>query len=378
MNQVDKIVESLGKKKNKSIVSNLLSSSQCHICHEILNVPMMLSCGHNYCYMCLKSWFKTNETRSLGCPDCRKSVDTTPVFNLFLDHQLKFILVLAKEKGTDPKWDQTLSEREQDEEIYKNDATKDTLFANVFKNSTLSVVDMDDDGIPRCGNCHWELDPDDMDEDENVCPHCHYRIRNDVTAADSENVMGNSARSIANDLRRRTEEYSEGEYDEIVDDIRRFSDSDLESEGDASEHEQSGNRNTTLHDDEAIDEDANSRSENEDELEEEHDSDLDSFIENDEEDDHEETIESEDDEPSIVSKKRKYVVLDDANSSDQDSDFYEHNDHEGFVSGDSLDDASDHDNGKHAASSDKDEEEEEEAGSKKRRRRAQVVLSDDE
>lgn len=378
MNQVDKIVEGLGKKKNKNIVSNLLSSSQCHICHEILNVPMMLSCGHNYCYMCLKSWFKTNETRSLGCPDCRKSVDTTPVLNLFLDHQLKFILTLAKEKGTDSKWDQTLAEREQDEAIFKTDAAKDNLFANVFKNSTLSVVDMDDDGIPRCGNCHWELDPDDMDEDENVCPHCHYRIRNDVTTADSENVMGNSARSIANDLRRRTEEYSEGEYDEIVDDIRRFSDSDLESEGDASEHEHSGNRNIALHDDEAIDEDANSRSENEDELEEEHDSDLDSFIENDEEDNNGDMVDSEAEEPSTTSRKRKYVVLDDANSSDQDSDFYEHNDDEGFVSGDSLDNGSDDEgdpeNEEKASSSDN----EEDAGSIKRRRRAQVVLSDDE
>ncbi|CAL9731096.1 hypothetical protein MOUN0_L01002 [Monosporozyma unispora] len=388
MNQADKIVENLGKKKNKTIVTNLLSSSQCHICHEILNIPIMLSCGHNYCYMCLKSWFKTNENRLLGCPDCRKSVDVTPAFNLFLDHQLKFILNLVKEKGVDSKWDQTLSEREQDEAIYKNDVAKDMLFANVFKNSTLSVVDMDDDGIPRCGNCHWELDPDDMDEEENVCPHCHYRIRNNVAPADSENVMSGSVRSIANDLRRRAEEYSEGEYDDIIDDIRRYSDSDLESGvDDYISHEDSANRNMSLHDNEAIDEDANSKSENEDELEEEHDSEMDSFIENDEEDNDEEIMDSED-EPSSMSRKRKYSVLDDdeenqinndANSSEQDSDFYEHNEDEGFVSGDSLDDGSDNEVAQNDQEMDEAESEnEEDVSSRKRSRRGQVVLSDDE
>lgn len=383
MNQIDTLIQNLGKNKNKKIVNNLLSQSQCHICHEILNIPMMVACGHNYCYMCLKSWFKTNETSSMGCPDCRKTVDTVPVFNLFLDHQLRFIFELVEEQIKSDKWDKFLSERKQDEGVYKTDVEKDLLFANVFKNSTLSVIDMDDDGIPRCGNCHWELDPDDIDEDDNVCPHCHFRIRNNITTGDSENVMGNSARTIANDIRRHAEEYSEGEYEEIVDDIRRFSDSDLESDSD-NENESNSGRNrtrTTLHDDEAIDEDEKDEHDEEDEEEEENDSEMDDFIENDEGGE-----DSDDSDTSVRNqRKRKFAVLDESdeedmihgngNSSEHDSDFYEHNDDEGFVSGDSLDegDASD-------VNSEQDVSiiEIEDEPTVKRVRKSPMVLSDDE
>lgn len=394
MNQIENLLQSLSKKKNKKIVENLLSSSQCHICHELINVPMMLTCGHNYCYMCLKNWFKTNETRKLGCPDCRKVVEVIPVFNTFLDNQLKFVLdLLTKDNGSkNSKWVQLLSERQEDETIYKNDIVKDIIFANVFKNSTLAVIDMDDDGIPRCGNCHWELDPDDMDSDEedNVCPHCHYRIRNNVVnGGNSENVMSNSARNITNNLRRHEDEYSEGEYEEIIEEIRRFSDSDLEDNSEEEEDKKSNKTNDSgkrqrrgeetqeIYDYEAIDENSDNGDEEEDEKEDsddEHDSDLDSFIESDEE--------ISDDGKSKSRRKRKHSKLfydEDAednrreDSNDSNSDFYEHNDGDGFVSGDSLDD-NELNSGDQIPSSDN----EEFISSRKRLRKAQVMTSDEE
>lgn len=395
MNQVENLIQSLNKKKNKKIVENFLSSLQCHICHELINVPMMLTCGHIYCYMCLKNWFKTNETRKLGCPDCRKVVEVVPIFNVFLDNQLKFILdlIINDNQSKSSEWGKLLLERKEDETIYKNDIAKDTIFANVFKNSTLAIIDMDDDGIPRCGNCHWELDPDDMDDDEgeNLCPHCHYRIRNDViTGGNSENVMSNSARNITNNLRGHEYEYSEGEYEEIIDEIRRFSDSDLEDDSDEEEENDKKNdrrirkrkRKDTgeLYDEEAIDEDYDSSNEEkkDKEEEEEHDSDLDSFVASDDElseaeesksnrkREHSKLIEDKGSEDS----KREY-------SSDYNSDFYEHNDGDGFVSGDSLN------NGSSIESNSDDHrtlssDNEGFVSSRKRLRKAQVMTSDEE
>ena len=401
MNQVENIIQSLSKKKNKKIVENFLLSSQCHICHELINVPMMLVCGHNYCYMCLKNWFKTNETRKLGCPDCRKVVEVVPVFNLFLNNQLKFVLdlIIQDDESKNSKWNKLLLERQEDETIYKNDMVKDTIFANVFKNSTLAVVDMDDDGIPRCGNCHWELDPDDMDDDEegNICPHCHYSIRNDVVnGGNSENVMSNSARSIASSLRGHEDEYSEGEYEEIVEEIRRLSDSDLEddSEEEEEEEEESSGKHSRegrkrgkseMYDNEAIDEDSDNGNENEyaDEYDE-RDSDLDSFVESDEELSNNGVLDSENKEYNSE-RKRKHSKLfyeedsEDDNMehfSDNSSDFYEYNDEDGFVSGDSLDNGSDNESNieKQPYSSDN----EEFISSRKRIRRVQVLASDEE
>lgn len=404
MSQIANILDQLGKKRNVKIVKNLLDHAQCHICHELLTMPMMLTCGHNYCYLCLKNWFTVNESKKLGCPDCRMDVDSAPQWNLFVDQQIKFIIELIvadfkdnrdintdelkDDKDDDQNkaskyWIKLNTDRTNDIRQYESDKKHDKLFDNVFKNSTLSVVDMDDDGIPRCGNCHWEIDPDDMiDDDDNVCPHCHYRIRNRVVTGNSNSTLDhNSVRDrnsnsenirLIRGNRVNADEYSEGEYEEIVDEIEQYNDSDLDS--DDSENENGNRRQNIMLDDEA-NEDSNEEYEYDedkayglntqkakekieefeierelDAMENEHDSELDSFIENDDDDAGEDDIDEDMDEDildndEIMTKKRKYATIkDDENEDDDDdstdSEFYE-NQSDSFVSGDSLAEDSD-------------------------------------
>lgn len=380
MSQIAKILDQLGKKRNAKVVNNLLDHSQCHICHELLTVPMMLTCGHNYCYLCLKNWFTVNESKKLGCPDCRMDVENIPQWNLFVDQQIKFVVELIMIDFKDDQksssavstyWNKLNNDRINDSKQYEIDKKQDKLFDNVFKNSTLSVVDMDDDGIARCGNCHWEIDPDDMvDDDDNVCPHCHYRIRNRVISGNSnstrdDETSNNNNDGSSNSIRQirgnrvNVDEYSEGEYEEIVDEIQQYNDSDLDS--DDSDIANIGNGNVAVddeareaEDDEEYDEDKayglKSRDMKRkmeeieielelDDVENDYDSDLDSFIErDDEEEEEEEEGNFDEDQDKVVHRKRKYATIQDDEETDKsssDSEFYE-NQSDSFASGDSL------------------------------------------
>lgn len=208
------------------------------------------------------------------------------------------------------------------------------------------MADDSDDGITRCSNCHWELDPDEV-EDGNVCPHCNARIRNYAGGRDEFDE----------------EEYSEGELDEIRESMRRRREDrfastnpfanrdDVSSEDDDSSEEEpmrehiplgrwarSHNRSIAV---DAVDDEDDE--EEDEEEEEEMDSDLKDFIEDDEDDEDEDGSRRN----LVLSalKNRHVIITDDeeeeqrrhaTEEEDRDSDFYEHND-DGFVSGDSLD-----------------------------------------
>ncbi|XP_048024768.1 E3 ubiquitin-protein ligase TRIM35-like [Megalobrama amblycephala] len=51
----------------------------CPVCHEIFNVPVLLSCSHSFCKECLQQFWRTKETQE--CPVCRRrsSRDEPPV-----------------------------------------------------------------------------------------------------------------------------------------------------------------------------------------------------------------------------------------------------------------------------------------------------------
>lgn len=356
------------KKFQKLIVFNLLEACQCGICHEFLSVPMMISCGHNYCYRCLKNWFMTNVNKELNCPNCRESVVNEPCLNLMIEQTLASLFEVLKarkkkmfkEEKERADLDELLRERFDDSFYHKNDKNQGTLFDGVFKNSAVAIADADDDGIPRCSNCHWELEPEDM-EDENICPHCHARIRNNASSLGNPNSINLNGRPT---MMGNRDDYSDGEYDQIVDEIRSYNPSDVDSSGESDSSESVGYG----HEDR----------EEEDENKEEHDSDLDSFVVDDDEEEG-----AGDSVNGAINLAANQGPVNLSSEEDKDSDFYEHHDSDGFVSGDSL---AESDNEapviqKRPVILDDEDDDDEDVVSvnqRSKRQRRELVLSDDE
>lgn len=55
---------------------------RCPVCHEVFKDPVILSCSHSFCKLCLKRWW--NEKRLKQCPVCRRPPRGEPLCNLAL------------------------------------------------------------------------------------------------------------------------------------------------------------------------------------------------------------------------------------------------------------------------------------------------------
>ncbi|CUM64232.1 uncharacterized protein PRCAT00001826001 [Priceomyces carsonii] len=134
----------------------------------MMHVPFVLACGHSFCYDCLNSWFDNK----LNCPTCRFELEQPPVLNIVLKDISKVIsdLIIDTIDNADGK----SKLKEQRSEALKNfeyDQKKNHLFGDVFKTSAVTLIDRSD-GVPRCGNCHWEAHG-------SVCLHCGMRFRSE-------------------------------------------------------------------------------------------------------------------------------------------------------------------------------------------------------
>lgn len=49
----------------------------CRVCIRLLYEPYTISCGHTFCYSCLRQWFDRDPTHKT-CPDCRNEVVHAP------------------------------------------------------------------------------------------------------------------------------------------------------------------------------------------------------------------------------------------------------------------------------------------------------------
>nr|XP_055075341.1 E3 ubiquitin/ISG15 ligase TRIM25-like [Misgurnus anguillicaudatus] len=73
------------RRRNKSLnESQLMSSSsdpmteelQCSICLDVYNDPVSTSCGHNFCKICLNTYWDNSENSS--CPNCKETFNKRP------------------------------------------------------------------------------------------------------------------------------------------------------------------------------------------------------------------------------------------------------------------------------------------------------------
>ncbi|AMD22395.1 HGR056Cp [Eremothecium sinecaudum] len=375
---LQKIVPKLGAQKHSQVIEKLIQTTVCTICHDYMYVPVMTACGHNYCYYCISNWLNNN-SGELSCPQCRASISTMPALNVTLQQNLDSLLdVLDK---SELEVTALLDAKEECLTEYKNDLANNELYRKVFDNTAMAVID-DEDGVARCSNCNWEVEGP-------VCPHCNARMRNRV----NEDILN-------------SDEYSEGELEELHNDVEEYrvrsaeliqnleavvgNDSD-ESLADALDrrfpirqprdflHSEASDDSSDNYSDSRYYPESRSRRKYSQSDEDESDGDLDGFIVSDEREGNEsedsntdtasspvrlntvtapsisrfssDSDNSEDDSEielleartatttEILLKVDKSDKEQDLDSMDgKDSDYYEHHDEEGFVSGDSLDD----------------------------------------
>lgn len=323
----------------RSVAFKLLDATICTICHDYMYVPVMTSCGHNYCYECISNWLVSNNANELTCPQCRSPLKEPPALNVALQNLLNYVVDNYAISSL-----QTDGMRAESVDQYRDDNFSGRLFKNVFNNTAMAIVD-DDDGVARCSNCHWEVEGD-------VCPHCSARMRNraveeeefpsdEYSEDEIERIQYGANRALGVRDEQGADEHSESDSESDESNFERRNGTLANISG----HAQLGRSRRRFDGSQHGSEDL-MNSEGAMESEDAEDSDLDSFIVNEEE---EGEIGGEQEEP-------EQVELD---GNDHDSDFYEHHDIDGFVSGDSLDNDS-------------------EDGHKKRKRRIQVVLDSDE
>ena len=130
------------------IIAQAQRTVECAVCSEIMHVPFLASCGHSFCYGCLCSWF----TNKVNCPTCRQNLEHPPILNVQLQeisHSISDgLIALGKDAAT------IKDQRDEATASYKHDSTRKKLFGDAFE-SALTLIDRSD-GVPRCGNCHWE------------------------------------------------------------------------------------------------------------------------------------------------------------------------------------------------------------------------------
>lgn len=130
-----------------------------------MHVPFIMQCGHSSCYKCLYTWFGVK----MNCPTCRELNETKPILNVPLRQISTNISDLIIEMANDKEEAQRIKkQREEAIEEYQEDLDKNALFGDAFT-SALTLIDRSD-GVPRCGNCHWEAHG-------SVCLHCGTRFR---------------------------------------------------------------------------------------------------------------------------------------------------------------------------------------------------------
>ena len=54
-------------------LSTIESALRCHICKEFLSAPMLTSCSHTFCSLCIRR--QLNESKK--CPTCRTEIQTS-------------------------------------------------------------------------------------------------------------------------------------------------------------------------------------------------------------------------------------------------------------------------------------------------------------
>ncbi|CAG8457215.1 1031_t:CDS:2 [Ambispora leptoticha] len=143
----DQVIESLQAESKK-----LKPGLTCVICVEFMSNPCTISCGHTFCYECLRDWLKIRRE----CPTCRMKITQRPALSFVVKEQVEtYIERLPPDEKHIAK--QRLKTKE---EIFNS---LEDAWENIIIEQAPVILDASDDVVPdahgkaivgsRCSNC---------------------------------------------------------------------------------------------------------------------------------------------------------------------------------------------------------------------------------
>ncbi|XP_004455914.1 ret finger protein-like 4B [Dasypus novemcinctus] len=60
------------------MAESIQEEAKCPVCLEFFYKPVLLSCGHTFCFNCMKNWFRERRFTNLTCPLCREVNEQPP------------------------------------------------------------------------------------------------------------------------------------------------------------------------------------------------------------------------------------------------------------------------------------------------------------
>lgn len=170
-------------------IEDMRSLTLCKICLKPFFEPYIISCGHTYCYGCLRSWFgnTTDRKKTKSCPDCRVTVKVQPAPNYIL-RDLTHMFIDRAELLPE---DESVQEHAQDKQDAAAQLTQDRegagLFQGVFKQAgdfqyMLQPIRDLEDNVWRCPACTAEIE-------DGVCSGCGLHVGDSDFDSDSEDSL---------------------------------------------------------------------------------------------------------------------------------------------------------------------------------------------
>ncbi|XP_008847381.1 E3 ubiquitin-protein ligase TRIM69 [Nannospalax galili] len=81
------------------VIQDITTELHCPLCNDWFHDPLMLSCGHNFCQVCIQNYWKLH-TKETFCPECKMLCQySNCTFNLVLEKMVEKIKKLPLLKG---------------------------------------------------------------------------------------------------------------------------------------------------------------------------------------------------------------------------------------------------------------------------------------
>ncbi|KAM3913305.1 E3 ubiquitin/ISG15 ligase TRIM25-like [Leptodactylus fuscus] len=134
-------------------VASLRAELNCSICLSTYTDPVMLSCGHNFCRICIDRLLDIQDESGIySCPECREMFEERPVLNITLRKIMeKFLFIQPTHAG-----DKHLEIHNKSPEGVLSDSSNNLEDSKCFVHKKSLVYYCNDDASYICADCSAE------------------------------------------------------------------------------------------------------------------------------------------------------------------------------------------------------------------------------